>query len=833
MTDTRYSCGNLLRRGKVLDASTLNGIDFLEVLDNAAIPVGLPRQTTLLLHFLHPFTGLAAENFILTGGVRTNDVAVMWAYRADAVPTTLVTAAQAAYFAKLPSAESILVLRTNGSGDYSTYTLTLVRGTGQPAAPTGYDPRLASVDFSFKVECPSDFDCATSNTCAPPQPVDPPIDYLAKDYASFRQLMLDRMATTIPNWTERSPADLGVALVETLAYAADRLSYFQDAVATEAYLGTARRRTSVRRHAVLLGYAMHDGCNARAWVFLEVEAHYGIVTVPDPKVPGQNGIGTLLMTQSTFPTGYITAKDAQTALASGLVLPFEAMHGLTARSAHNGIRFYTWSDNACCLPTGSTAATLRDDGTEPLMLQGGDALLIEEVISPVTGAAADADASHRCVVRLTSVTPSIDPLTNIPVVEIAWAVEDALPFTLCISASVIAQGGAMLTDLSVARGNMLLVDHGLSAQAEPLQPAIVPTSGSYRPILGSTDLTFAVPYNDVNARASAVSTLMVQDPRSALPWITLAGVDDTWLPVRNLLNASPFEHSFVVETEDDGIATLRFGDGNLGELPQSGLTAQYRAGNGVAGNVGAGAITNIALQHITSVRNPLPATGGIDPEPTDQVRLYAPQAFRLQQRAVTAADYAAVTERRPDVQKAQATRRWTGSWYTMFVTVEGADTAVDAAVEDDVATYLDPFRLMGYDVEVKPPVFVPLDIAFTVCVKDGYLRGSVEAALYQVFSNRRISDGQTGFFYPRNFTFGQTVYLSQLIALGMQVPGVQWINTEDTGTRQSRFQRWGQAPAGELLAGEIDFTELEIAQLSNDPSAPENGRIQFFMLGGL
>ena len=95
---------------------------------------------------------------------------------------------------------------------------------------------------------------------------EPEIDYLAKDYASFRRLMLDRMAVLMPHWRERNPADLGVALVETLAYVGDHLSYQQDAVATEAYLGTARRRVSVRRHARLVDYPMHDGCNARAWV---------------------------------------------------------------------------------------------------------------------------------------------------------------------------------------------------------------------------------------------------------------------------------------------------------------------------------------------------------------------------------------------------------------------------------------------------------------------------------------------------------------------------------------------------------------------------------------
>ncbi len=98
----------------------------------------------------------------------------------------------------------------------------------------------------------------------------PDIDYLAKDYASFRRLLLDRLAQLIPDWKEQHIPDIGILLVELMAYVGDHLSYYQDAVATEAYLGTARQRTSVRRHARLLDYPMHEGCNARAFVCVEV-----------------------------------------------------------------------------------------------------------------------------------------------------------------------------------------------------------------------------------------------------------------------------------------------------------------------------------------------------------------------------------------------------------------------------------------------------------------------------------------------------------------------------------------------------------------------------------
>jgi predicted phage baseplate assembly protein len=125
-----------------------------------------------------------------------------------------------------------------------------------------------------------------------PEPA-PVIDYLAKDYASFRRVMLDRMSALMPQWKERSPADLGVMLVEALAYTADQLSYQQDAVATEAYLGTARRRVSVRRHARLMDYYMSEGCNARTWVHVQVSADVVRVDPANPAIP----IGTKLTTR--------------------------------------------------------------------------------------------------------------------------------------------------------------------------------------------------------------------------------------------------------------------------------------------------------------------------------------------------------------------------------------------------------------------------------------------------------------------------------------------------------------------------------------------------------
>ncbi len=122
---------------------------------------------------------------------------------------------------------------------------------------------------------------------------------------------------------------------------------------------------------------------------------------------------------------------------------------------HNQIDVWTWGDFGCCLEAGATSATLADSG---LTLGPGDLLVFEEIVGADTGLPADADRTHRQVVRLTSVTPGHDALYDQPLLQVAWDRADALTFPLCIS----ARGGPDCADLvvGVARGNVVLVEHG-------------------------------------------------------------------------------------------------------------------------------------------------------------------------------------------------------------------------------------------------------------------------------------------------------------------------------------------------------------------------------------
>lgn len=90
------------------------------------------------------------------------------------------------------------------------------------------------------------------------------IDYLARDFSSFRQSLLDLIPAKLPEWTDRSEANFGVVLIEQFAYMADILSYYQDRIANEMFLSTAQERRNVIEHLRLIGYEMVPAAPAAA-----------------------------------------------------------------------------------------------------------------------------------------------------------------------------------------------------------------------------------------------------------------------------------------------------------------------------------------------------------------------------------------------------------------------------------------------------------------------------------------------------------------------------------------------------------------------------------------
>ncbi|MER8069274.1 putative baseplate assembly protein [Streptomyces sp. NPDC094034] len=1059
------------RRAKVR-AARLGGVDAVEVGDD-----GLTLTVTFLGKAPH---GLCAENIRIDGGRRITGI--------EAVEVSVEREED-------PELDDRLFVTLDRTGDTSRYRLSVVATDpyGLPGTEPfhGFDQRYFRADFDFRADCPTPFDCEKDELAGAEQPYGPPphtpgataapgatlarapepvIDYTARDYETIRRLILDRLALTTPDWVERNAADLGTTLVELLAHTADLISYQQDAVATEAYLDTARRRVSVRRHVRLIDYPMHDGVNARAFVTVETARRltlpagtfrFAAVDVRTLAPRDRPEIGTV-----------IDDRDLAVLDERGSVEVFEpvvAEEPLVLSPEHTTIRFWTWGDEVCALPRGATAATLRDEWADEecadrtLELSPGDLLLIEEVRGPRSGTPGDADPAHRQAVRLTSVTPLVDRLSDQPVLEVTWAREDALTFPVCLSTRG-GPGCEPVEDVSVARGNVVLVDHGrsLSVHGGGAQTVTVPSApavlGScepsgfgcwdgdagnataelinarieqtrcgrlltadqvrelfavvgedatvragltlelagrrqekvlpgtayaqaeavatllaqvvypgirprFRPVLDRSPVVQSVPFPEarhvsagqatrlaaiggrvrerlvelwrsardhdgltdreiaeltvlfglrvlerlelrrhpvralrellhrcerllapklrrlevLSARARAGTVLdasiaweiahswgrayavglhpgeavlrgpaaaLVQDPRAALPAVSVTDGDMSWAPRRDLLSSGPRDRHFVGELEDDGRIALRFGDGRHGARPRPGarLELRYRLGGGTAGNVGAEAINHLVLcrdpeasdagdpMPVAGVRNPLPAVGGTEPEPVDQVRQLAPlDVKRSRLRAVTAEDYAALAAGLPGVQRAAAEIRWTGSVQEAHIAIDALGNG-DPSPEllDSVSYALESYRRIGHDLVVGPARSVPLDIALTVCAAPGHQHGQILAELYRLLGGGRLSGGRLGFFHPDALTFGEPVRLSRLVAAAAAVQGVESVRV----TRLNRL--FDEDPDNDIALeeGVLRVGPLEIARCDNDPDRPENGRLSIELAGG-
>jgi hypothetical protein len=772
----------------LLKSTTLNGIDFVEIAS--------ADQRTLHVHFLN--------NVALKGTVSNPTIA-----GGETIPTVAVNKINdATDWSADAEGRPLLTLTAVTAGDFSFYTLSLTSAA--------LDQFFSQSIFSFKATCPSDLDCAApAPPCPPAAGNPPPIEYLAKDFLSFRQALMDFSALRYPEWQERAEADFGMMFLEALSGLADDLSYTQDRVAAEAALTTATQRRSIVRQARLVDYEPRPATSST--VLLQCNVTGG----PIPAGTQVNGV----------------TPDGQTVV-------FEVGAGLADKTSqtvsakwNRPITPYYWDDSQICLKTGSTEMWLLGQG---FGLTQGVALLID------TAAQVTADPPIREVVHVVTVDEEIDHLYSAAVTHITWDASEALLHDHDLTLTVVA-------------GNLVPATQGARFQ-EPFAIDTPPAGSPFMPLgivrtgPNSTSDSFAPMYlytlthNPLGWLAPDAST-------PPLPEIALTGQAPSspavpWQRFVNLLQTEQFQTGFTLDRvkyvvlgrnsdgsisyDYDGDAgdTIRFGDEQFGTVPESGSVFQvtYRTTMGAAGNLAADTITRFnpaTAPFLSSVTNPFAATGGADEEPNETVVRLAPEAFRaVRFNAVLASDYAAAAETLPWVERAGTVFRWTGSWLTVFTTADprGSEQITDVELLG-LIQLLNRRRLAGYESYSPAPQFVSLDLEVFVCARPDVFRGDVEAAVLKALSAAKNPDGTTGFFFVDNFTFGQPLERSALEAAIQDSYGV-------AGVHDILYRERGVIVNFIALPDEVTIKSNQILRVDNDPSRPERGSLRVFVDGG-
>ena len=799
----------------VIASTAVNGIDFIE----------LPAvdATTLYVHFLNAVNvnvpGIAAT---ITGGDRITGMAVApiqsgsgWSVDANGNP--------------------ILALAVSAAGDFSTYTVTL---TGAPL-----DPMYQSAPFSFKVLCPSDFDCAPSgDCCTAPEPPLPAIDYLAKDFQSFKLALSQFSAQRYPAWQERSEADFGVMFMESLSAVADELSYLQDRVAAESALLTATQRRSLVSMARLVDYE------------------------PAPTLSASTTLQCTVV-GATVPAGTLVSAVSP----NGVKVPFEIGTGLadttqyTVSTLWNSIQPYWFDDSQRCLDCGATGMYLLGQGFDfpdgtPLLIQtdlpGESIREVVHVIAAGTRLISDELYSYG--------SPPVLPTL---VTWIAWAPAEALTRDHDLTNTTV------FGNLLPATQGQRFTESFVVGTAPPAQSALPSAIARFGPNGSGSAPNWVFRYP--LSRTLGAQTTLFTESQPRLTWLPPGSPQNTVvdpdiakpqpeivlsrrLPepqpfqfTTSLLDATPIDFAFTVDPaawravafdptglptqwdyDGDQGDTLRFGFVGFGQPPNDGdvYGVTYRIGLGATGNIAAEAIHTVdptATAYLAAVRNPFIVTNGSDQETAQHIQRMAPQAFRaVQFRAVQPADYVTAAETLPWVLDAGTAFRWTGSWLTVFTTADPRGNApVTESNQIALVELLNRRKLAGYESYAPPPIFVSLDLIITVCAATGWLASDVEAGVLARLADAELPDGTTGFFYADAFTFGTPLYRSALDAAIQSVPGVN-------GVLDIEYRRRGASDVFQPLPDALPLGTGEILRIENDPDYPERGTLRVIPEGG-
>jgi hypothetical protein len=580
------------------------------------------------------------------------------------------------------------------------------------------------------------------------------LNYLSKDYDTFKQLIDTELTHKIPNWRDRNAADMMIAINEVLAYSGDMLSYKQDAVSTEAYLDTARFQLSMQRHCRLLDYTIEKKSNARTWLMINVS-----MAIDVPK-------GTPFFCGGNEPEiAVITPPEYQNRIG-GKEVVFEAMHNTHCKPEYNYLTPYDFGIKSYKVQSGS----------QQMMLKGHIELTKGQLLSFI-------DKTSRLsaqIIRLNSdAVHRVDSLFGEKYTYITWYKEDQLR-------------DSWNADDTLLSANIVLVDRGETLPYEGLQLSL--NNGQYFAPLQNTNLVSAEPFNSIQATYRSANSALQQSLKKTKPLINIIELTeamktkdtpetrinehaDVWTNVTDFLNSSSVSKHAVLD-EHQGSAMLRFGNGYFGAFPNrfNYFYVSYRITPDQDHHVAAGMINQIYLPNhidkaneaIIEVKSLSVAFDVYTNESPAKVKLAAPLLHRERLNMALADDYIDAILENDKISDVCYQNIWTGNHQIFQFLVYPKQEESLALTLKDIYQRLNHNKVLNQRFVIRS--FTPLLLQLTLHVEaePGFSAPALHKHLNQILSD----DPNLGLFARKNFIFGTKLYASQIIQALFNVDGV-------------------------------------------------------------
>ncbi len=302
--------------------------------------------------------------------------------------------------------------------------------------------------------------------------------------------------------------------------------------------------------------------------------------------------------------------------------------------------------------------------------------------------------------------------------------------------------------------------------------------------------------------------ILRQKPLTYIAASTPSGAESTleirvngirWNEAPRITAMQPKDRSYLIRRADDGTVTVQFGDGaNGARLPsgQTNVEARYRVGIGAGGNVEQGQISMLLQRPLglKEVVNPIPASGGTDPESRDGARRNAPLTVLTLDRIVSLQDFEDFAAAFIGIGKAQAVWLWDGEGRLVHLTiagVDGADVDPGSTLYRNLADAIDAVRPPHQPLRLEPGKVLRFGLTANLRIKPEYESDKVLAAV-------RSALAAAYDFASRQY--GQSLSGSELLARIQGVAGVDWVDLDSMRLHSDAFIKTVAGPDGRLRA---------------------------------
>lgn len=641
----------------------------------------------------------------------------------------------------------------------------------------------------------------------------PVVDYRARDARSLLAIMTARAEQTMPGWTPTGAADQTQMLLELFAERLDRIAYQQELAPSEGTLPTALQRRSVEDHVRLVDYVPDPGLSASTMLrFRVADADSEALDALPPGHRLTPGGGDVVVGADTL----VLNPDA-----TDRAVVFGTEVDLTIVRALDSVQLADEADlepgATTTIEVGDTDALLAGD----LPIHPGRWLVIVGV-DPDDPERLDPDVPGH-VVRVTRVEVGTDTT------RVLWDPRRPAPVRYergrcrVLGNVVPAHHGIPLTPTTAQDSSVVLDQEDLLA---PWRERLTIE------VDGAALREVPVPVDRVSVHASGWP-FPGDRPRSGVPRIELAVEQEPWTRVDDLAGTGAAEEVFALRTGPGDSPVARFVESALPARPVT-VELAVRVGLGTIGNVGVGALIRLlalgpggdreallgdapgadrfaVLRRLLTVTNPVPGVGGREPEDVETMRYRAPLGVRDVLSAVVPTDYERLVSELPEVAATRAVVR-DGPLAPVITTtllLRDEDTLAAAGEQGEAERLrrwaaararLEEVRLLGFDVELVPPRFVPLDVDVVVDVDDWAL-DTAEYAVQQALG------GPNGLFDPDVSGLGGDVRVDAIHQRVRAVPGVRAVRVRHL--RRLRPDATERAHAGVLV---VEPDEVAILQ---------------------